>query len=116
MCALVTGVQTCALPICADQCRGRRRSAGKSGGPRRAGPPTVGTSRRGDAPLGAWLYPRIAGGAHGCRSGGVGEGRDRESGVSGKSVAGRVDVGGRRDIKKKKTQGQNNKRTNTHNK
>src|SRR3546814_13405220 len=68
-----------ALPI-SDQCRGRRRSAGKSGGPRRAGPPTVGTSRRGDAPLGALLYPRLSIGAHGFRTGGVGEGGPRACG------------------------------------
>src|SRR3546814_19239679 len=87
MCALVTGVQTCALPICADQCRGRRRSAGKSGGPRRAGPPTVGTSRRGDAPLGAGLYPRIA--------------RGRTSDGEGKGGYVGVEFGGRRIFNKK---------------
>src|SRR3546814_12710643 len=78
-CALVTGVQTCALPI-------SRRTASKpaSTRKRRRQPrlPTAATSRS-------------------CRLLSVAARTDRKSGVVGKGVSVRVDLGGRRIIKKK---------------
>src|SRR5256886_8186171 len=85
----VTGVQTCALPICdgvpvavADRCRARGR-------PR----PVAGVDGRPQAAVSGDLGGAAAGG-------GAGRGgrRGRKSGGEGK----RVDLGGRRIIKKKK--------------
>src|SRR3546814_4196466 len=73
-CALVTGVQTCALPIWP---RGGRHVAGGQGASLRR------SLRR-------------------PRRGRLDRARDRKSVVSGKSVSVRVDLGGRRLIKKKK--------------
>src|SRR3546814_15223735 len=80
-CALVTGVQTCALPIYLLQ----RHAA-----PQREGP------ARSDCRI--------------CRQAGMADRKnssrrdcgDRKSVVEGKSVSVRVDLGGRRNIKKKK--------------
>src|SRR3546814_18363709 len=87
MCALVTGVQTCALPISRpdpprrDDLRLHPRAAATR--PRR------------------WLDSARAGAFHPrARSDGVG---DRKSVVSGKSVSVRVDLGGRRIITIKHT-------------
>src|SRR3546814_17993415 len=75
-CALVTGVQTCALPISSSASRANR-SAGKR-------------SRSGASKS---SLPSAA-----KSSGAI----DRKSVVSGKSVSVRVDLGGRRIIKKKR--------------
>src|SRR3546814_19310551 len=83
-CALVTGVQTCALPIC----RRREPSSAES----------------------SLLAARVEGVAHrladedqqGQHDRDGEEPGDRQSVVSGKSVSVRVDLGGRRIIKKKK--------------
>src|SRR3546814_11809567 len=95
-CALVTGVQTCALPIC--RCAGSRRTALLSAKayrqryPRRRpkGPPEAKrcAEARGWAPRRARRTRR----------------RDRKSVVSGKSVSVRVALGGRRIIKQKNRQ------------
>src|SRR3546814_17540221 len=89
-CALVTGVQTCALPICSASNRSkrpRRRSTSAALLARLLGSspcrPSCGSSRKGRARLPP------------------GKRRDRKSDVSGKSVSVRVDLGGRRSIKKK---------------
>src|SRR3546814_19048313 len=74
-CALVTGVQTCALPICMAQDL-----------------QAVGSCAFKENLL-----------AHACRCGGGHAAcLDRKSGVLGKSVSVRVDLGGRRILKKKK--------------
>src|SRR3546814_17983258 len=87
-CALVTGVQTCALPICrrlrtrrAVDARRLPAAEERAGHRRRHGP-----ARRHRAAA----HPRQHG--HG----------DRKSVVEGKSVSVRVDPGGCRNIKKKK--------------
>src|SRR3546814_12084570 len=93
-CALVTGVQTCALPISTsstphhrpDHCRARHRGAAalrETGWLRGA----ERTEQR------SWAW----------RAGSVAPTRDRKSGVEGKSVSVSVGLGGRRIIKKKKT-------------
>src|SRR3712207_8512346 len=82
----VTGVQTCALPICPSggpSGRGRGRSGGASG----ARPRWGGRRRRGSS-------ARRRGA---CGPGTGGRRGDRESGVLGKSG----DLGGRRNLKKK---------------
>src|SRR3546814_13442786 len=81
-CALVTGVQTCALPILA-----RRRSRGEVASGARGAPGRAG--RAGDRAGGEAHRLQPAGGA-----------RDRKSVVQGKSVSVRVDLGGRRIIEK----------------
>src|SRR3546814_3809461 len=96
-CALVTGVQTCALPIytistATRQLRGRRNPAAGSRTAcaiRRALPSAKTASNKpamtpGDGFMAAYRV-----------------GRDRESVVEGKRVSVRVDLGGRRCIKKK---------------
>src|SRR3546814_21136084 len=90
-CALVTGVQTCALPIC----RVRRPSVTVR--------PSAHWDRRRSAP--AARFP-----SGGCRPARLYKAtppcpvsEDRQSVVSGKSVSVRVDLGGRRLLQKKKT-------------
>src|SRR3546814_7660728 len=73
-CALVTGVQTCALPISSPPATSCASSASGTGRKRRGGSAK------------SW---RIC--------------KDRKSVVLGKSVSVRVDLGGRRIIKKKTT-------------
>src|SRR3546814_17136146 len=85
-CALVTGVQTCALPI--SPAHPLRRPAGVLQRRRRA----VAVRRRAGGPVPGERHapdPAVRGR------------RDRKSVVSGKSVSERVDLGGRRIIKKK---------------
>src|SRR3546814_18161837 len=80
-CALVTGVQTCALPIF----RSRRRSCRRDRAGSRASSTNEGACRRR---------------SHSRRE----QVRERESEVEGKSVSGRVDFGGgRRIIQNNKT-------------
>src|SRR3546814_19272188 len=105
MCALVTGVQTCALPILARDWSGARRD-------RRLDKPSwVGGGIWHDPSTDAGETPRIGFAFHGGGQGGglggcfgfrhPGRGAERMSVVSGKSVAIRVDLGCRRMIKKK---------------
>src|SRR3546814_4564601 len=97
ICALVTGVQTCALPICFPLTRDRDGfisvvwpSLSTAGRPRgRTRRPATVTIRRLRAP-GSRYTPRRR---H----------RDRKRVVSGKRVYVRVDLGGHRIIKKNKT-------------
>src|SRR3546814_14104805 len=92
-CALVTGVQTCALPILRDDVLLRKLVAARG---RSADLQEIrGEEPRVDAQivLGDRLRGRFFGG--GDRGG-----RDRKSGVEGKSVSERVDLGGRRILKK----------------
>src|SRR3546814_8635257 len=91
-CALVTGVQTCALPIFPGN---RASHAGRTARPEiRLGTVQAPTSRA------AGQARRAAQAVHGdSRLRAVPE--DRKSVVSGKSVSVRVDLGGRRIIKKK---------------
>src|SRR3546814_13758650 len=97
-CALVTGVQTCALPISAaraapaDRRAGRRQSSRSCHAQSRAiGTRTrsTQTSGRRSAPMARKITSASA------------TARDRKSGVSGKRVSVRVELGGRRIIKKK---------------
>src|SRR3546814_15592134 len=81
-CALVTGVQTCALPIC--------RAAGACAGPAKRATGLIRAVAAGARHQKAGRFP-------GCL------GRERKSVVEGKSVSVRVDLGGRRIIKKKQT-------------
>src|SRR3546814_8550174 len=81
-CALVTGVQTCALPIC---CLSETEGAG-------------GALPRGV--VGGARDTAESGRHRRCRRGFLAE-ADRKSVVSGKSVSVRVDLGGRRIITKK---------------
>src|SRR3546814_15695618 len=72
-----------------------RGSAGRAGGfrpGRAAGPPPAVRQRAGAEHSGG-----------GVRAAGGSAVRDRKRGVAGKSVSGRVDLGGRRSIKKKKS-------------
>src|SRR3546814_21001269 len=97
-CALVTGVQTCALPICpvghADLCSrqscARRRIAVPDhiSSERQLSPSHVNSTSRPCNRRTAFSLWR--------------EWLDRKSEGSGKSVSGSVDLGGRRTIKKKK--------------
>src|SRR3546814_12044458 len=100
-CALVTGVQTCALPICAPY-QGAMAKRNRSVWPQPArlvrpkhGPGCAEQAPSADsANLSVWFQ------YHGpCARR---NGRDRKSVVSGKSVSVRVDLGGRRIIKKKR--------------
>src|SRR3546814_19815329 len=108
MCALVTGVQTCALPIYRAR-RGaqpRRRRDRRGGAGRRppganlaAGLAVAGRAKRVFSRLskrlsGPSVYPALTLAGLPC-------GNDRKSVVEGKSVSVRVDLGGRRIFKKK---------------
>src|SRR3546814_19566900 len=96
-CALVTGVQTCALPISAACCSSRARSSGSGRACQSMGiPPVPGQ--------GTGLIP-VERSSHSSRAPPK-RARDRKSVVEGKSVSVRVDLGGRRVLKKK-----NNKRS-----
>src|SRR3546814_14237782 len=86
-CALVTGVQTCALPISEAHSLARRRA--------RTAAPARRTRR---TALPAHHLPPHRRLTRRCCT------RDRKSVVSGKSVSVRVDLGGRRVIKKKTLQ------------
>src|SRR3546814_2547514 len=98
-CALVTGVQTCALPI----------SAG-TGAAGTAGPGNAGTASTAGAAgtTGTTLQPAFATAqlaqalSQALQTSGMFyESQDRKSVVEGKSVSVRVDLGGRRIIKQK---------------
>src|SRR3546814_2925896 len=100
-CALVTGVQTCALPIC------ERKRRGASDDPSKycMASEVVGldTAQKFEATINKDLAAR--GGralvfVHGYNTG-FDDAVDRKSVVSGKSVSVSVDLGGRRSIKKK---------------
>src|SRR3546814_12976131 len=101
-CALVTGVQTCALPIWRDA--GGTRGDTHVDAPRRPQDLRAADQRfplrRGAAAVRITdaLFARSGGGTEGGRPG-----RDRKSVVEGKSVSVRVDLGGGRIIKKNKT-------------
>src|SRR3546814_990340 len=86
-CALVTGVQTCALPISKQKV--------SVIGLGYIGLPTAALIARGGAQV-----VGVDVSAHVVET--VNSGRDRKSVVEGKSVSVRVDLGGRRIIKKKK--------------
>src|SRR3546814_16363704 len=91
-CALVTGVQTCALPIWRQsrddlEIRRARRDGGHAAGPTRRAGVQHGLRPRGTV-VGDDRRRRVAA-------------ADRKSVVSGKSVSVRVDLGGRRILKKK---------------
>src|SRR3546814_14378394 len=111
ICALVTGVQTCALPICRSQAgrddpRQRLRAAARSlrsfaGSGHSAVRPRQGHRRTNDAARSAARDDR------GLRSG------DRKSVEKGKSVSVRVDIGGCRIIQKKKEDIKQNHRKTT---
>src|SRR3546814_10650564 len=95
-CALVTGVQTCALPIWrwlgAYEFRPHHDDPGSIPGGNGGGPERrTRTAATGDRPAGRAYAPAP-------RRGPV----DRTSVVWGKSVSGSVDLGGRRIIKKKR--------------
>src|SRR3546814_19464546 len=106
-CALVTGVQTCALPIYSGRRAGKVRCMVRAGSTaasaRRTLPkknqslksPSTTVVRRAVPAMAA----SIAAWARRSR-----QPRDRKSVVEGKSVSVRVDLGGRRDIKKQKNQ------------
>src|SRR3546814_20764420 len=92
-CALVTGVQTCALPIW----RSVRQCAAADGWyrrPVRSAARPIRRRRRRSARHRRNTPPR----RHRARSA-----EERKSGVEGKSVSVRVDLGGRRSIKTKKS-------------
>src|SRR3546814_12683452 len=103
-CALVTGVQTCALPISAPcPCAPARRPQARQG--------TPGCSAPSRCPCAALLSgpaccsrsrARRRGPRHGPWCAGIASKADRKSVVEGKSGSVRVDHGGRRIIKKKK--------------
>src|SRR3546814_15151777 len=99
-CALVTGVQTCALPISAVPCTDSPDRP--TGGPASTAPsrPPPAPAARSGARSDCRCENRHAP-ARRCHH------RDRKSVVSGKSVSVRVDLGGRRIIKKKKTKSHN---------
>src|SRR3546814_12984888 len=93
-CALVTGVQTCALPICAPA---------RAAAPRRVALGTL--RRRGRAHRPHRQGPRARRRLAGTRTTAAGGRRreDRKSLVQGTSVSVRVDLGGRRLINKTNT-------------
>src|SRR3546814_1211828 len=93
-CALVTGVQTCALPISLGEADHRAGIAELT-----QVRSLVRERRQRGAGL-AGLPEAGLGGQH--PAGHLARQRDRKSVVEGKSVAVRVDLGGRRNIKKKK--------------
>src|SRR3546814_14128006 len=85
-CALVTGVQTCALPIlpCSDRRCSNKASAGRGAKP--TSPPCCWP---------CWGWSRtVSATASRCRPAATA----RKSVVTGKRVSGRVDLGGRRSI------------------
>src|SRR3546814_6478382 len=88
-CALVTGVQTCALPI--SFANGQRLR-----------PITARSTQARVAKIASSAVGVKSGTANLIRmgDGSVAEQKDRKSGVEGKSVSVRVDLGGRRIIKK----------------
>src|SRR3546814_14579938 len=101
-CALVTGVQTCALPI-----YGREHGGGGQGGEgsrprnlprhrRRQHLSRHGRRGEGDGPGAGRLYGHAGDGDECAR-----DAEDRKSVVSGRSVSVSVDLGGSRIIKKK---------------
>src|SRR3546814_15750543 len=94
-CALVTGVQTCALPICPghDGRPRRRQSRGDHHRARQSGLLRVAADRSAAAAQRLGQEPQE--GAQDHRP-------DRKSVVEGKSVSVRVGLGGRRYLKKKK--------------
>src|SRR3546814_13090659 len=101
-CALVTGVQTCALPICrfsvtSWHLRQPRRD-------RESAPAARGEEGRHECGGNPQALPESKGARH----------PDRKSVVSGKSVSVRVDLGGRRIIKKQKQDVKNTPITTTH--
>src|SRR3546814_17174059 len=103
-CALVTGVQTCALPISARANRDRRGRRGPRGRRRLrpgSGPPW---GRPAAGPTAATRHRRpprsVAPGRHPARTGSGRRARKRV--VLGKSGSVRVDIGGCRIIKQKK--------------
>src|SRR3546814_16230488 len=106
-CALVTGVQTCALPISGGFMDPRPPPPRPRGADRRAAAIAARAGRGGRSIL-ADAIARGAGSARGDALRG-----DRKRVVSGKSVSVRVDLGGRRSIKKQNTS--NLHRSNTHN-
>src|SRR3546814_14607442 len=110
-CALVTGVQTCALPIFRTRPwktpsfiwskprTALTKPAAELPHERRgriANGPSSHAPLRSEAPLGAGVQGKPAGDARPVHA------ADRKSVVSGRSVSVRVDLGGRRIIKKKK--------------
>src|SRR3546814_14103804 len=96
-CALVTGVQTCALPISSvgnfatavEQATRRIEAAASGGTEKLVGAPTAGPSSSTNLPANTNKNASAKG--H----------KDRRSAVKGKSVSVRADFGGRRLIKKK---------------
>src|SRR3546814_12155804 len=115
ICALVTGVQTCALPICTST----RSSAGK------ACPASTGTTE--NSPLKTWSSSTFSiisgirarflyGTSRDSAAWATAASRDRKSVVQGKSVSVRVDSGGRRIINKKNKDKQANLNGHKHNK
>src|SRR3546814_18378557 len=104
-CALVTGVQTCALPICARAGRPVSRAAAR-----------LRLAARAHAPHPARLHPRRKRSRSARAQADPGPDRrgvrevagDRQSVVEGKSVSVREELGGRRIIKKKITRKYNN--------
>src|SRR3546814_2370134 len=108
-CALVTGVQTCALPIYVRPAGppapllsdgGRVLCAG-TGGLVQAAAPVPGSRPRRRGLRARQVDGRARCPAHQGQQGGEHRAADRKSGVTGKSVSVRVDLGGRRIIKKK---------------
>src|SRR3546814_15792530 len=111
MCALVTGVQTCALPISVrgrtrtrDRDRGRdgRRGPGGRAGTARAqsAAPAAGAMHARARPAAGGVLVQAAGRVQWWRAHSTWVG-DRKSVVEGKRVSVRVDLGGRRSIQKK---------------
>src|SRR3546814_14122639 len=106
--ALVTGVQTCALPIsAADYAANKTMAPSRLIGAKR--PPAFRAGARmaksvSEPPMARASSMRMKK----PRSGSVAKActEDRESGVSGKGVSVRVDLGGRRHLRKKKKQTQ----------
>src|SRR3546814_18415095 len=105
-CALVTGVQTCALPIltCVAVLLSRPPAS-----PRQLGPAGDVVCHRAGR-IAVTVLPALAWWKVNCTLSPTFT--DRKSVVSGKSVSVRVDLGGRRIIKKKKIY-ENNKRNHT---
>src|SRR3546814_17653674 len=99
-CALVTGVQTCALPIFVDP--ERLAEPGRTGA-------QVAQALGGGPPRPHLVHPgdRLAG----SQEHGDPLTLDRKSVVEGKRVSVRVDLGGRRIIKKKKIKNKSRTRT-----
>src|SRR3546814_10579242 len=96
-CALVTGVQTCALPILRSIRRARRRAT-----PLAAPRHTRSIAPIGTSPSGPRCLRRTPLIARDRRRRAPSRAIDRKRVVEGKSVSVRVDIGGRRIIKKKK--------------